>query len=76
MAREKSEVENLALRLSIADAIIAAVKDSGLLRAKRRATKAKRRASKPRTATPSKSVRKSGKRTPLLNVPAEVTAAN
>lgn len=74
MPREKSEVETLALRLSIADAIIAAVKDSGLLRTKRRATKAKRRATKPRQPKAVKPARTAGKRAPLTNVPEQPAA--
>lgn len=66
----KSEITNLSARLAIADAILEVVRESGLLRPKRRTTrKGKARTRKPRQAAKPAQPRKSGKRAPLNNVP-------
>jgi hypothetical protein len=63
-----NDITSISAKLALADAVLAAVKESGLARVKRRRVVARRRrttkaAQKPRTS-----------RTPLKNVPAEAAA--
>ena len=74
-----NDIENVSARLAIADAVLAAIKESGLLRAKRRVIKRRRRrktaVASTATAPKAKATAKTRtSRNPLKNVPAEVAA--
>lgn len=70
----KNEIDTIASRLALADALLAAVKESGLLKKARRAVRSKRRAPKAKAAAAPK---KRGTKTanPLSKVPSEPAAA-
>ena len=72
-----NDIENISARLAIADAVIAAIKESRLLRVKRRAPRRRRRraaAPKPAAPTAKAASKPRTSRNPLSKVPAENAA--
>lgn len=67
----KNEIDSLASRLALANAILEAVKESGLLRKARRVVRRKRRAGAKAAAKPKRGT----KTNPLSKVPTEPAAA-